>query len=46
MEGRQQGKCHSGDTKYKIKNKKTGEILYVTAEEFHKMHMQKLSENI
>ena len=36
MEGRQQGKCHSKDTKYKVRNKVTGETLYVTAEEFHK----------
>ena len=38
MEGRQQGKCFSKTTKYKVKNKKTGETLYVTAEEFHNMH--------
>lgn len=37
MEGRQQGKCHSKTTKYKVRNKTTGETLYVTAEEFHKM---------
>jgi hypothetical protein len=37
MEGRQQGKCFVKDTKYKVRNKKTGEILYVTAEQFHQM---------
>jgi hypothetical protein len=35
MEGRQQGKCHTKNTKYKVRNKKTGETLYVTAEQFH-----------
>jgi hypothetical protein len=37
MEGRQQGKCHFKNTKYKVRNKNTGETLYVTAEEFHKI---------
>lgn len=35
MEGRQQGKCFIKDTKYKVRNKITGETLYVTAEQFH-----------
>lgn len=34
---RQHGKCVHKETIYKIRNKKTGEILNVTAEEFHKM---------
>lgn len=38
MEGRQQGKCHFKTTKYKVRNKTTGETLYVTAEEFHQLH--------
>lgn len=37
MESRQSGKCCEKDTKYTIRNKKTGEVLNVTAEEFHKM---------
>lgn len=37
MEARQSGKCVKDDTKYTIRNKKTGEVLNVTAEEFHKM---------
>lgn len=37
MEGRQQGKCVEKDTKYKVRNKFTGETLYVTAQEFHEM---------
>lgn len=44
MEGRQQGKCHFKDTKYKVRNKTTGETLYVTAEEFH--NMQTMSQPI
>ena len=32
---RQAGKCHSAETKYNIRSKKTGEIISVTAEEFH-----------
>lgn len=35
MVGRQSGKCATKNTKYKVRNKKTGETLYVTAEEFH-----------
>lgn len=38
MEGRQQGKCFTSTTKYKVRNKKTGETLYVNAEQFHQMH--------
>lgn len=38
MEGRQQGKCFFKTTKYKVRNKTTGETLYVTAEEFHQLH--------
>lgn len=38
---RQSGKCHSKDTKYTIRNKKTGEIFQVTAEEFHNMCSKK-----
>jgi len=37
MEGRQQGKCHFKNTKYKVRNKNTGDTLYVTAEEFHEI---------
>jgi hypothetical protein len=37
MCGRQLGKCHHADTKYKIKNKITGEIIEITAQEFHQM---------
>lgn len=37
MEGRQQGKCVNKMTKYKVRNKSTGETLYVSAEEFHEM---------
>lgn len=32
---RQYGKCHRGNTKYKVRNKTTGEIMTVTAEQFH-----------
>jgi hypothetical protein len=32
---RQHGKCVHPDTKYTIRNKKTGEIKILTAEEFH-----------
>lgn len=32
---RQSGKCYLKDTKYRIKNKKTNEILELTAEQFH-----------
>jgi hypothetical protein len=34
---RQHGKCVEKTTKYTIRNKKTGEVLNVTAEEFHKI---------
>lgn len=34
---RQMGKCDSPNTKLTIRNKKTGEILEVTAEEFHNL---------
>jgi hypothetical protein len=34
---RQMGKCHEGDTKYTIRNKKTGEIMEISAAEFHSM---------
>lgn len=34
--GRQMGKCLSGNTKIKIKNKKTGEIINTTIEDFYK----------
>ena len=34
---RQHGKCVGKETIYKVRNKKTGETLNVTAEEFHKM---------
>ena len=37
MMSRQSSKCHEKDTKYKVRNKQTGETLYVTAEEFHKL---------
>lgn len=37
MEGRQQGKCFEKETKYNIRNKITGEVLNVTAEEFHEL---------
>ena len=36
---RQMGKCHSKDTKYTIRNKKTGEISTIAAEDFHEKHM-------
>lgn len=32
---RQYGKCYRGNSKYAVRNKTTGEILHVTAEEFH-----------
>ena len=35
---RQSGKCLLGNTKYNIRNKKTGEILNITAEEFHNLN--------
>lgn len=36
-QSRQSGKCVFKDTKYEVRNKKTGEILHVTAEEFHEI---------
>lgn len=42
MEGRQQGKCFSKNTKYKVRNKTTRETLYVTAQEFHEMCNKKM----
>jgi hypothetical protein len=33
--GRQLGKCHTKETKYTIRNKKTGEVSEITAEDFH-----------
>jgi hypothetical protein len=38
MEARQSGKCHTKDTVYNIRNKKTGEIRTITALEFHNLH--------
>lgn len=35
--GRQLGKCVGKDSKYTIRNNKTGEILEITAEEFHNL---------
>lgn len=35
MQPRQVGKCCGGNTKYTVRNKKTGEIYHVTAKEFH-----------
>ena len=37
---RQSGKCHYKDTNYTIRNNTTGEILEITAEEFHKMQQK------
>lgn len=34
---RQSGKCLSADTKIKLRNKNTGEIVEMTAEEFHEL---------
>lgn len=34
---RQSGKCHYKDTKIKIRNKHTGNIYEITAEEFHQL---------
>ena len=42
MQPRQSGKCVFKNTKYKVKNKTTGEIHYVTAEEFHELAKKKL----
>ena len=35
LAGRQAGKCICKNTKYKVRNKTTGEIYELTAEEFH-----------
>ena len=37
LQCRQSGKCHFKDTKYTVRNKKTGVIKYVTSQEFHEM---------
>lgn len=37
MQSRQSGKCVSGRTKFRVRNKLTGEIRDVTAKEFHDM---------
>lgn len=42
---RQSGKCVSSDTKYNIRNKKTGEIRQISAEEFHVLQKRQ-SENM
>ena len=34
---RQNGKCHSKDTKYHIRNKHTQEIMEITAAQFHEL---------
>ena len=39
---RQSGKCHEKTTKYTIRNKKTGEIYNVSAEQFHEMQRSKI----
>jgi hypothetical protein len=36
MSGRQTGKCSGKLSKYTVRNKKTGEVYEVTAEQFHK----------
>jgi hypothetical protein len=43
MEGRQQGKCVEKSSSINIKNKTTGEIYAITAEEFHEMCKQEMS---
>jgi hypothetical protein len=35
---RQLGKCHQKDVKYTVRNKKTGQILSLTAQEFHDLN--------
>lgn len=40
---RQMGKCHHKDTKYTIRNKRTGEVYEITAEEFHETRKRILS---
>lgn len=42
---RQHGKCYLSDTKYNIRNKKTGEVLTVDAGEFHQMNLDKNQAN-
>ena len=36
MESRQNGKCFSESTTYTLRNKKTGEVINISAGEFHK----------
>ena len=36
--GRQMGKCVEKSTIYKVRNKKTGQVLELTAEEFHELN--------
>ena len=36
---RQSGKCVEKDTKYTVRNKRTGEVYEITAEEFHRKNM-------
>lgn len=37
LSGRQSGKCICKDTKYTVRNKRTGETYDITAEEFHEL---------
>lgn len=37
---RQAGKCVEKDTKYTVRNKRTGEVYEITAEEFHRKNMR------
>ena len=37
---RQMGKCVEKDTKYTVRNKMTGEVYELTAEEFHRKNMR------
>jgi hypothetical protein len=39
--GRQLGKCVEKSTIYKVRNKKTGQVLELTAEEFHEINKPK-----
>ena len=41
---RQLGKCVSGDTKIKIRNKKTGEIVEMSIEDFHNLKTEKYTK--
>ncbi len=38
---RQAGKCHSQNTKYRIRNKQTQEIIEITAAQFHELSKSK-----